>query len=107
MYIGLLRPFNVTQVIVEATKVMGIGLKRPSTTPQIIAEFMNVGQVWTATIYIAIVEDMLIEVDLGHKIPANILLAIKKQELMLKGEVDICLRPAIIFLINRVNVVYC
>ena len=50
---------------------------------------------------------MLIEVDLGHKRPATITLAIRKQELMLRVELNIGLRPATIPPITKVNVVDC
>ena len=56
MYIGLLRLATIPQVIVEVVKVMDIGFNIPSTPPQVIAE------------------DMLIEADLGHNRPSNILL---------------------------------
>ena len=36
---------------------------------------------------------MLVEVDLGHKRPVNLPLAIVEQELMLKGEIYIGIRP--------------
>ena len=55
---------------------MGIGLLRPSTLPQVIVEFANVGLLIPANFPLVIAEDMLLEVDLGHKIPANITLAI-------------------------------
>ena len=57
-------------------KVVGIGLLRPSTLPQVIVEFSNVGLLIPANFPLVIAEDMLLEVDLGHKIPANITLAI-------------------------------
>ena len=57
-------------------KVVGIGLKRPVTLPQSIAEFLDVGQVWPDTLPLVIAEDMLIEVDLGHNIPSTIPLEI-------------------------------
>ena len=45
--------------------------------------------------------------DLGHKILATIPLSIGGKELMLKGEVDIGLRPATITPLTKFNVVDC
>ena len=50
---------------------------------------------------------MLVEVNIDHKIPDTLPLAIGEQELMLKGEVYIGLRPATIPPITNVNVVDC
>ena len=50
---------------------------------------------------------MLIEVDLGHKIPETLPLTIRTHELMLKGEADIGLRPATITPITKVDGVDC
>ena len=50
---------------------------------------------------------MLVEVDLGHNRTATLPLLIMKLYLMLKGEVDICLRPATIPPITKFNVVGC
>ena len=44
MDIGLLRPDNLSQVIVEAAKVVYIGIKRLATTTQLIVEVVDVGQ---------------------------------------------------------------
>ena len=44
---------------------------------------------------------ILLEVDIGHKILATLLLEIMKQEFMLKGEVDRCLRPTTISPYNQ------
>ena len=49
----------------------------------------------------------MIEVDLGHKRPDTLPLEIGEQELMLKGEVDIGIRPATITPITKVKVIYC
>ena len=43
--IGLLRPSIPTQLIAEVVEVVGVGLKRPANLPQVIAEVMNLGQV--------------------------------------------------------------
>ena len=89
-------------------KFVGIGLKRPATLPRLIADVADIGQVRSATINLIIVEDMLIEVDIGHKIPATILLKIREQGLMLKGELDIGLQQANIPPLTKVNVAdYC
>ena len=50
---------------------------------------------------------MLVEVNIDHKIPDTLPLAIGEQELMLKGEVYIGLRPATIYFITKLTVVYC
>ena len=44
MYIGLLRPATVTQVITEVVKVVGIDLKIPATLPQLITKMVEVGR---------------------------------------------------------------
>ena len=50
---------------------------------------------------------MLVEMDLGHKIPTTSTIEIREQEFMLKGEVDIGLITATIPPITKVNVVGC
>ena len=45
MEIGLLRPANFPQLIVEVVKVVYIGIKIPDTLPQVIADVLDVGQV--------------------------------------------------------------
>ena len=85
MYICLLRPPTLTQVIMELMKVVYIGLKIPATLPQLIMEVLDVGQVLPATLPFVIVEDMLIEFYLGNNIPYTIPIAIRKQEFMSKG----------------------
>ena len=50
---------------------------------------------------------MLVDIDIGHKIPETLYLEIGEQEFMLKLEVDIGLRPDIISPITQVNVVDC
>ena len=74
--IVLLRPATCLQLIVEVVKVMGIGLKRPEFLPQVIAEVVDLGQVWPDTIPLVITVDMLIEVNLDHKRPVTLPLAI-------------------------------
>ena len=65
---------------------MDIGILRLGTITQVIADVVDLGILRPATILLIIVENMLIEVDLGHQIPANITLTIRDQELMLKRE---------------------
>ena len=72
MAIGLLIPATLTLVIAE---VVDIGFLRISTLPVI-----NAGN---------IIVVMLVEVNLGHKIPFTIPLEIVEQELILKGEIYI------------------
>ena len=55
---------------------MYIGLTRPAALPQVIAEVVDVGQVGPDTLPLLIAEDLLIEVDLGHKRTATIPLEI-------------------------------
>ena len=105
MDIGLLIIDTLPQLIAKVVKVVDTGLKRTSTQPQVIEEVVDVGQVLPATLPLVAVEDMLIGADLGHKITSTILLAITKQELMFKGEVDICFRPDTIPPITKVNMV--
>ena len=96
MGVCLLILATLPQLIVEVVKFSNIVLKIPETLPQVIVEVMYVGQVFPATLRIVIAEDMLIEVNIGHKRPSNLPISISKQGLMLKGEVDICLRPTTI-----------
>ena len=86
---------------------MDVGLKIPATLPQVIAEVVDVGQVWPDTLNIIIADDVLIEVDIGHKRLATIPLAIMEQEFLLKGEVDIGLISATISPLTKANVVDC
>ena len=73
MDIALLIPATLSLIITEVVKVLYIGIKISATLPQLIAE------------------DTLIEVDLCYKKPANILIKIREQDFMLKGEVSISL----------------
>ena len=50
---------------------------------------------------------MLIKVDTGNKIPANLPFAIRGKGLVLKEDVDIGLIPDTIPPITKVNVIYC
>ena len=45
VYISLLKPSNIPQLIVEVVKVVCIGLKRPYTLPQLIEEVVDIVQV--------------------------------------------------------------
>ena len=65
-------------------------------------EVVDIGILRPATLF---VEDMLVQVDLGNKIPAPITLAIGEQALMLKEEVDIGIRPSTIPTITNATVV--
>ena len=105
MDIGLLRPTNILQLIVKVVKVVDIGLKIPATLPQVITEVVYLGRVLPATLPLVIVEDMLIEVDIGHKRPAILPIEIRKQDFMLKVEVYIGLRPSTTSPITKVKVV--
>ena len=49
----------------------------------------------------------VVEVDIGHKRPANLYLSIREHALVLKGEVDIGIISATIRPINQVAMVYC
>ena len=74
MGIGILRPATLNQSIVEVVKVVDIGLNTPANLSQVIEEVMDVGQVLPATFSLVILEDMLIEVYLGHNIPDTLYL---------------------------------
>ena len=76
MDIGLLRPATLPQVIAEIVKVVDIDLLIPAALSQVIAEVVDVGQVYPDTPNLAIAAYMLIEVDLCHKIPDTLTLAI-------------------------------
>ena len=60
-----------------------------------------------ATIPLVIAEDMLVGADLGHMIPYTLPLAIEEQELILNGEVDICITLDTIPPITKVNMLDC
>ena len=82
--IGLLRsstlPLKVVAFIIVVTMVeVDLGMKRPATLPLAIVEF--------------IILRKMVEVDLGLKRLSTLPLKIVEQELMLRGEVDIGLRP--------------
>ena len=68
---------------------------------------MDVGKILPATIPLVIVENMLIEVGLGHRRAETLPLTIVEQWLMLKVEVDTGLQPATIPLITKLNRKYC
>ena len=57
---------------------MDIGLKRPATLILVIAEVVDLGQVFPATIHLLIAEDMLIEVNMGHKRPSTLIIESSK-----------------------------
>ena len=105
--IDLLKLATLPQVIVEIVKVVYIGIKRPLNLPQVLSEVMNVGQVLPATLPLIIAENMLISVDLGNNRPAALPIATRKQELMLKGGLDIGLIPSNIYPITKFKAVDC
>ena len=72
MDIGILRLDTIPQIIVEVEKVVAMGLKWPSKLLLLMAEVVDVGQVWPVILLLVIAEEMLAEVDLGHKRPATI-----------------------------------
>ena len=90
-----------------AMKDVDIGILIPATLHQIITEVVDIGLFRPSTITLLIVEDiiivMLVEVDIFHKRPETTPLEIGEQELMLKGEVGIGLRPATLPLITYVT----
>ena len=88
-------------------KVSDIDLNRPDTPPLVIDEVVELCQVLPATLPLIITEDMLIEVDLGNKIPVTHPLEMREHGLMLKGAADIGLRLDTINPITKVNVLYC
>ena len=53
-------------------KVVDIGLLRPSTLTEVIVEVMDVGLFIIDTLPLIIAEDVLVDVDLGHKRPDTI-----------------------------------
>ena len=63
-------------MITEAVKVVDRVLLRPATLTQVIVEVVDIGQVWPANINLLLNEDMLIKLDIGHKIPDNMNLEI-------------------------------
>ena len=75
MKIGLLRPSTLPQLIADVVKFVEIVILRATTLPQVIVEVVGVGKVLLATLTLIIMEDMLIELDPGNKIPATIPLA--------------------------------
>ena len=87
-------------------KIMGLGILRPATLHQVIAEFLEVGILIPATIPLVIAEDMLVYMNLGHKRPSALPLAIGGQYLMLKVKVHIGLRPRTIPPITKMNMLY-
>ena len=79
--IGLLRTTTLPQVIVKVMKVLEIGLNIPENIPQLTAEVVNIGQLLPYTLPLVIVEDMLLEADLGHKRPSSLIHEIRKNSL--------------------------
>ena len=85
---------------------MDICILIPATLPQVTTKVVDMFLLRPATLPHIIPADMLVEVDLGIKIPAAHTLTIREQSLMLKGEVDIVLRLDNIPPITKVTVVY-
>ena len=79
---------------------MEIGLLRLAKFTQVITEVVEIGILRPATLHLVITEDMLVDVDLGIKIPHTL-------PIMLKREVDIGIRPVTLPTITKVTVVYC
>ena len=102
-----MRPANIPLAVVTMMKIIMlkvfkciwlmedvyIGILRPFTIALIISE--------------VIIVVMLVEVDIGHNIPATLPIAIGEHGLMLKVGVDIGLRPATLVTITHVTVVDC
>ena len=82
-----------------------ICLLRPATITEVNAEVVDIILLRSATLPIVITEDMLVEADLGHKRPSTLHLEIREHEFMLKGEVDIGLRPSTINPATKLTVV--
>ena len=71
---------------------MNIGILISPTLTQVIAEVVEIGLLIPDKITIIFAEDMLVDVDLCNKRPANLPLGIGEHEFMLNGEVDIGIR---------------
>ena len=87
--------FLMTKVLkfLWVMEYVDIGLLIPANLPFIIME--------------VIIVVMLVEVDIGHKRPATITLAIVEQEFILKGEADIGIILATLHPITQVTMIYC
>ena len=57
-------------------KNVNIGLLIPDTLPHIIREIVDIGLLRTDNLPLIVVEDTLVEADIGHKMTATIPLAI-------------------------------
>ena len=88
-------------------KDVEISILISATIPQLLPEVVDIGLLRPGNIPLVSAEDMLVEVDLGHKRPATIPLAIGEQELTLKGEMNICIRPENPPPITKATVVDC
>ena len=69
----------------RVSKVVDIGLLIPVTIHQATTEVVYLGLLIPSTLPLVIMEDMLAEVDIGHKRQATIPLEIVEEELMVKG----------------------
>ena len=70
--IGILRPSTLSQLILYFVKVVDIGLKIPDTIHQLIAEVVDVCHFLISNLPLLIAEDMLVAVSLGHRRPFTI-----------------------------------
>ena len=98
MDIGLLisanLPLSIAVFIIVVTMAeVNLGFKIPDTLPLKIVEL--------------IILVTMVEMDPGLKIPATLPLEISEQELMLMGEVDICITPSNLTPTIQVAVVDC
>ena len=89
------------------SKDVDVGLLRPSTIPQVIAEVVDIGLLRPSTLPQVILEDILVEVDIGHNLLATLPFVIGEQYFMLKVEVYIGIIPATIPPIIKLTVVDC
>ena len=61
---------------IQLIKEVDIGILRPATLPQVTVEVVHIGPLRPANLPQVIMEDILVEADLGHKIPATLPLTI-------------------------------
>ena len=88
-----------------------IGLLRPATIPQLTAEVVDIDILILSYLPFVSADDIIlvtvVEVDIGHKRPANLYLSIREHALVLKGEVDIGIKPYNLTPIIKASVVDC
>ena len=90
---------------IQGRKDVKTGLLRPATLPQVTMGVSEIGLLRPSIIPLVITEDLLVEADVGHKIPDTISLESGEQYLMLKGYLYIGLRTTNITPITKVTVV--